>query len=209
MLDLPPCGCINVHASYLPRWRGAAPIQAAILSGDEFTGVSIMRMDAGIDTGPVYKQVKESILPDDTSDTLSNRLSILGKRTLLEVLPDILEGKLLPKEQVGDATYVSMMKKEDGILDWTKSAVELERQVRAYNDWPGAYTLWKDQALKIRKTCLLDEGKSKPGTHFISQGIPAVSTAKGSIGLLEVQPAGKKWMSGADFVRGIQGWQNG
>jgi len=206
VLDLPPCGCINVHASYLPRWRGAAPIQAAILSGDEFTGVSIMRMDAGIDTGPVYKQVKESILPDDTSDTLSSRLSIMGKNTLLEVLPDILEGKLLPKEQVGDATYVSMMKKEDGILDWTKTAAELERQVRAYNDWPGAYTLWKDQVLKIRKTCLLDEGKSKPGTHFISQGIPAVSTAKGSIGLLEVQPAGKKWMGGKDFLNGNPDW---
>ena len=206
VLELPLYGCINVHASYLPRWRGAAPIQAAILSGDPFTGVSIMRMDAGIDTGPVYKQVKESILAEDTSDSLSRRLSALGKKTLLEVLPDILSGKFQPKEQTGEPTYVSMMKKEDGLLEWTKSAAELERQVRAYNDWPGSYTFWKDQMLKIRKVKVLDISRGEPGTRFVEQGIPAISTIDGTLGLLELQPAGKKWMSGKDFLNGNPDW---
>ena len=206
VLDLPLYGCINVHASYLPRWRGAAPIQAAILSGDPFTGVSIMRMDAGIDTGPVYKQVKESILAEDTSDSLSRRLSALGKKTLLEALPDILSGKLQPKEQTGEPTYVSMMKKEDGLLEWTKTATELERQVRAYNDWPGSYTFWKDQMLKIRKVKVLDISRGEPGTRFVEQGIPAICTIDGTLGLLELQPAGKKWMSGKDFLNGNPDW---
>ena len=206
VLDLPPLGCINVHASYLPRWRGAAPIQAAIYNGDEFTGVSIMRMDAGIDTGPVFKKVKEMIHADDTSDTLSKRLSKLGRDTLLEVLPDILEKKLFPVDQTGDPTYVSMMKKEDGQLDWTKSAVALERQVRAYNDWPGAYMTWQDQILKIRLAKVVEIQKGEPGSRFIFQGLPAVTTSQGSLCLLEVQPSGKKWMGGKDFLNGNSAW---
>jgi methionyl-tRNA formyltransferase len=206
VLDLPPLGCINVHASYLPRWRGAAPIQASILNGDEYTGVSIMRMDAGIDTGPVYTMVKEKILAEDTSDTLSTRLSELGCKTLLEVLPDILEKKLLPFEQTGEPTYVSMMKKEDGLLDWSKSAKALERQVRAYNDWPGAYMNWQGQILKIRQAKVVETQKSEPGSRFIFQGLPVVTTSEGGLCLLDVQPAGKKWMGGKDFLNGNPSW---
>jgi len=206
VLDLPPLGCINVHASYLPRWRGAAPIQAALLDGDEYTGVAIMRMDAGIDTGPVYTQVKEMIRPDDTAITLGQRLSELGSRTLLEVLPAILQGKLAPKEQIGEPTYASMLKKEDGLLDWAKSAVELERRVRAYNDWPGAYTLWQGQPLKIRRAGVVSSEGRPSGAQFVAQGFPAVTTAEGGLTLLEVQPAGKKWMSGKDFLNGNPTW---
>jgi methionyl-tRNA formyltransferase len=206
VLDLPPCGCINVHASYLPRWRGAAPIQAAILNGDAFTGVSIMRMDAGIDTGPVFTQVKEPILADDTSETLSRRLAQLGKSTLLEVLPAILNGELIPKEQFGEATYISMMTKENGLLDWTKPAEALERQVRAYHDWPGTFTFWLDQMLKVRQARVLESNKEQMGTRFVLQGLPAVATSEGALCLVEVQPAGKKWMSGKDFLNGNPNW---
>ena len=206
VLDLPPCGCINVHASYLPRWRGAAPIQAAILHGDAFTGVSIMRMDAGIDTGPVFTQVKEPISADDTSETLSRRLAQLGKSTLLEVLPVILSGELLPKEQSGEATYISMMTKENGLLDWSKPAAALERQVRAYHDWPGTFTFWQEQMLKVRQAKVLESTKEQMGTRFVQQGLPAVATSEGALCLVEVQPAGKKWMSGKDFLNGNPNW---
>ena len=209
VLDLPPCGCINVHASYLPRWRGAAPIQAAIMSGDAFTGVSIMRMDAGIDTGWVFKQVKVAILADDTENSLSTRLAILGRDTLLEVLPAIIDGSLTAKDQIGEATYASMLKKEDGALDWTRPAVELERLVRAYNDWPGAYIFWKEQLLKIRQVKVMEQADGKPGQHFIYQGLPAVSTGDSALCLLQVQPAGKKWMGGKDFLNGNPDWVGG
>ncbi|MHC1740900.1 MAG: methionyl-tRNA formyltransferase [Anaerolineaceae bacterium] len=206
VLDLPPFGCINVHASYLPRWRGAAPIQAAIFNGDEYSGISIMRMDAGIDTGPVYRQEKELISSDDTFDTLSLRLSKLGVKTLLECLPMIFGGKLTAKEQLGEATYVSMLNKEDGLLDWTKPAIELERLVRAYIDWPGAYTFWKELPLKVRKVKIVESSGMTTGMHFLNQGYPAVQTGEDALCLLEVQPAGKKWMSGKDFINGNLDW---
>jgi methionyl-tRNA formyltransferase len=208
VLDLPVHGCINVHASHLPRWRGAAPIQAAICAGDASTGVSIMRMDTGVDTGPVYEQAVETIRVDDTADSLSNRLSVLGKETLLAVLPDILTGKLLPKNQQEDqATYASMLKKEDGQMDCSLTAVDLERKVRAFNDWPGTYTFWKGQILKIR-AALVDSGRSgKPGEHYIHQGKPAIVTKQSGLVFIEVQPAGKKWMGGRDFLNGNPDWE--
>ncbi|MEA5079966.1 MAG: methionyl-tRNA formyltransferase [Anaerolineaceae bacterium] len=209
VLDLPQYGCINVHASYLPRWRGAAPIQAAILNGDAYTGVSIMRMDAGIDTGPVFYQEKMDILQNDTADTLSQRLSALGRETLLKVLPQIFEGQLTAQLQNDSkATYVSMIKKEDGLLSWDQPAAALERKIRAYNDWPGAYTTWKEQTLKVRKAEVAAVGATQPGKRVLVHGNPAVLTAEGALVLLEVQPAGKKWMSGKDFLNGASDWQN-
>lgn len=208
VLDLPHLGCINVHASFLPRWRGAAPIQAAICAGDEKTGVSIMRMDAGVDTGPVFYQAAERILPDDTANSLSNRLSALGRDTLLAVLPKIIEGQLeaRPQSEVG-ATYASMLKKEDGQLDWNIWAEELERKVRAFNDWPGTFTFWKDQTLKVRSAKVIPGNGGIPGSRFIQQSTPAVMTCNGALALLEVQPAGKKWMSGKDFLNGNTDWE--
>lgn len=208
VLDLPPLGCINVHASYLPRWRGAAPIQAAILNGDEYTGVSIMRMDAGIDTGPVFFQTKVEIRAEETADTLSYRLAENGRDALLKVLPDILEGNMTARVQnEAEATYAPMLKKEDGLLDWTQPAQSLECKIRAYNDWPGAYTLWKEQILKIRKAEVLPRTDTCPGKHVLQKGMPAIETADGLLLLVEVQPAGKKWMSGKDFLNGTSDWQ--
>jgi methionyl-tRNA formyltransferase len=208
VLDLPRLGCVNVHASFLPRWRGAAPIQAAICAGDEKTGVSIMRMDAGVDTGPVFFQAAEPIHADDTADTLSKRLSVLGRETLLSVLPQIISGNLEAKPQPEtDATYASMLKKEDGQLDWSAHAEELERKVRAFNDWPGTFAFWKGQMLKVRSAKVVPEMNGNPGKHFIHQSAPAVLTGAGGLALLEVQPAGKKWMSGRDFLNGNADWE--
>lgn len=209
VLDLPEFGCINVHASYLPRWRGAAPIQAAILSGDDFTGVSIMRMDAGIDTGPVFYQEKVNILNEDNAVTLGTRLSQTGRTALLEVLPGIFEGRITARMQNdSQATYASMLKKEDGLLDWSQPAQVLERKVRAYNDWPGAYTVWKEQILKVKQTEVVPVANSTPGKHILFQGKPAVETSEGALCLLELQPAGKKWMNGKDFLNGNPDWKN-
>ncbi|MDD5368254.1 MAG: methionyl-tRNA formyltransferase, partial [Anaerolineaceae bacterium] len=146
VLDLPPHGCINVHASLLPRWRGAAPIQAALLAGDPVTGVTIMRMDAGIDTGDILTQRVAPILPEDSAGSLSERLSILGAQLLVETLPGYLEGSIHPRTQdSARATLARLLKKEDGQLDFTQPVASLSRRVRALSPWPGAYTWWLGQ----------------------------------------------------------------
>ena len=150
VLDLPHFGCINVHASLLPRWRGAAPIQAAILHGDAQTGVTIMRMDAGIDTGGILSQRAITIRPDDTALSLSARLAELGAKLLVETLPPYLEGRLQVQTQdEQSSSYAPMLKKEDGALDFNKPVHVLERQVRAYDPWPGTFMEWKGQPIKI------------------------------------------------------------
>lgn len=207
VLELAPFGCINVHASYLPRWRGAAPIQAAILSGDEFTGVSIMKLDPGIDTGPVYTQRKEVIRDEDTAVSLEERLSFLGAELLMETLPGILSGDLTPSAQVETrATYASMLHKEDGLLDWGQPAEQLARKVRAYYDWPGAYFMKEGLKFKLRKTQALSDLHLKPGEFGQHKGYPVVGTATGALALIEIQPAGKSWMDGRAFLNGNPGW---
>ena len=152
VLDLPHYCCINVHASLLPRWRGAAPIQAAILNGDETTGITIMRMDPGIDTGPILSQHPLPISPEDTAGTLSSKLAELGADLLIETLPAYLTGRRLPEPQDESlATYAPMIKKEDGLLDFTATAANLERKIRAFNPWPGSYTFWNGQMLKLQR----------------------------------------------------------
>jgi methionyl-tRNA formyltransferase len=205
VLDLPKYGCINVHASYLPRWRGAAPIQAAILAGDEFTGVSIMKMDAGIDTGPVLSMVKVTIDKDETARTLEKKLSEAGSDLLLETLPQYLDGRLEPKTQSETgSTYARMLKKQDGELDFSKPAAELERQIRAYDDWPGSFIFVGDQVLKVRKAEVIKTCEIAAGIHGVCKGSPAIGTCSGTLLLQEVQPSGKKWMSGSNYLRGNQ-----
>lgn len=205
VLDLPPYGCINVHASYLPRWRGAAPIQAAILSGDEYTGVSIMKMDAGIDTGPVLAKIKVSIDAMETAKTLEKKLAAVGSELLIKTLPFYLEGKITPVDQPATgSTYAGMLKKQDGLLDFSKPALEIERQVRAYDDWPGTFMVVHGQILKIRRVVVVEEQHGQAGKRGIIAGKPVVGTSQGSLILEEVQPAGKKWMSGQDYLRGNQ-----
>ncbi len=203
VLDLPKYGCINVHASYLPRWRGAAPIQAAILAGDEYSGVSIMRMDAGIDTGPVLAMEKVAVEKQETALTLEKKLAKTGSNLILKNLPLYLSGQIspIPQPETG-STYASLLKKQDGLLDFTQPAIELERKVRAYDDWPGTFTTVKDQILKIRKVRLYAGKTLSAGRRDASEGYPLVGTADGTLLLEEVQPAGKKWMNGKDYLRG-------
>ncbi|MBA3074107.1 MAG: methionyl-tRNA formyltransferase [Anaerolineae bacterium] len=208
VLDLPKLGCINVHASYLPRWRGAAPIQAAILHGDEFTGVSIMKMDAGIDTGPVLIQEKVYLAENETLSSLTDKLSILGGSLLLDALEDYIAGRLSPTAQPesGD-TYAGMLNKEDGLLDFSKSAIQIDRKVRALNDWPGTFCEINGQFLKVRKVKIQHSETQPAGMRNVLDKVPAISTPDGWVLLLEVQPAGKKWMTGTDFLRGFQNWK--
>ncbi|MCX6034233.1 MAG: methionyl-tRNA formyltransferase [Chloroflexi bacterium] len=207
LLDLPRYGCINVHGSLLPRGRGAAPIQAAILAGDQETGITIMKMDPGVDTGPILSQRTLPITPDDTGGMLFEKMASLGAELLLETLPRYLSGVLVPRPQPEEgATYAPLLKKEDGFLDFTRPAIELERRVRAMNPWPGAYFDWNGAPLKVLRASL--SGEKSPGVkrRLTFDGRPAVGTSEGILVLEEVQPAGKKVMPGRAFLAGTRAW---
>jgi len=208
VLDLPPYGCINVHASLLPRWRGAAPVNAAVLAGDDETGVTIMKMDAGLDTGPMLTQKSIRLTEDDTAGSVAKALSRLGAGLLIETLPDYISGKLIPQPQPDQgATYAPMLKKEDGLLDFSRPAVELERRVRAMNPWPGAWFEWNGNPFKVAKASVVSGQKGLvSGNRFTVGGRPAVQSAEGALILDEVQPAGKKVMSGKSFLAGARDW---
>jgi methionyl-tRNA formyltransferase len=210
VLYLPRYGCINVHASLLPRWRGAAPIQAAILAGDVETGITIMRMDPGVDTGPVLRQRQVAIQPDDTAGSLGVRLAEMGADLLIETLPDYLSGALEPVAQdEREATYAPMLKKEAGQLDFTRPAEELVRQVRAFNPWPGTFTYWRGQPLKILRSHAVEIASPGSGRTLVTAGQPVIGTGEGILVLDEVQPAGKRPMSGQAFLSGARDWQGG
>jgi methionyl-tRNA formyltransferase len=207
ILDLPPRHCLNVHASLLPRWRGAAPIAAAIMAGDEVTGVTIMQMDEGLDTGPILSQREEIIRPDDTTDSLEERLSLLGAELLLDTLPPYLAGELIPQPQPEEGiSLCRVLKKEDGRLDWTRTAVELDRQIRALTSWPGAFTTWKGKRLKVLRATPLPglEGAQPPGTVIGREDGAAVATGEGALQLVEIQLAGKRAMPVEVFLHGQQ-----
>ena len=206
VLELPRYGCINIHASLLPRWRGAAPINAAILHGDEETGVTIMQMDVGLDTGPMLRQRSIPLTRQDTAGSVFDRLSTLGADLLLETLPDYLSGKLTPFPQPEEGvTYAPMLKKEEGQLDFTHDVYELERRVRAFNPWPGAFMDFNGASLKIHRARVETEAASV-GQRLIVQNQPAIGARGGVLILEEVQPAGKKTMSGKSFLAGARDW---
>ena len=206
VLELPRYGCVNVHASLLPRWRGAAPINAAILAGDEETGVTIMRMDVGLDTGPMLAKRSIRLTRDDTAGSVFETLSTLGADLLLETLPDYLSGKLTPTPQPEQgATHAPMLKKEEGKLDFTRDANELERRVRAFNPWPGAFMEFDGTILKIHRAHV-EQGNVEAGERLIVQNQPAVGARGGVLVVDEVQPAGKKSMSGKSFLAGARDW---
>ena len=193
LLDIPGRGCINVHTSLLPRWRGASPIQSAILAGDSETGVTLMFMDAQLDHGDIICQGREPIRPDDTGATLHDRLAGLGANLLAETLTR----SDWPRQAQDEAqvTHARKFTKADGRIDWTQSAVEIDRKIRAFNPWPGAFTEREGNLLKIWKVELLPA----PAT-----GPDIMNTGSGTIRLLEVQPAGGKRMSFAAYARGRQ-----
>lgn len=208
VLDLPRYGCINVHASLLPRWRGAAPINAAILAGDEETGVTIMKLDVGLDTGPMLAAKSIRIGRDDTAGSVFQALSTLGADLLLDTLPGYLEGNLRPVPQPEEGvTYAPMLKKEDGLLDFARPAIELERRVRAMNPWPGAWMEWKGSPLRVLRVSTSSGDHNLPGgTRLTVEGKPAIQSADGALVLEEVQPAGRKVMPGKSFLAGARDW---
>jgi methionyl-tRNA formyltransferase len=213
VLDLPPHGCLNVHGSLLPRHRGAAPIAAAILAGDAETGITIMRMEAGLDTGPTLISRALPIRPDDTTETLTQRLAPLGAGLLLEAIAEYLTGRLQPVAQDNErATYAPQLKKEDGKLDFTRPASELERRVRALTPWPGTFAHWPNpvtgemRTLKILRAAVLDQRIATAGEVAATPHGPAVGADAGALLLLEVQPPGKRPMPAADFARGARGF---
>jgi len=193
VLDLPGFGCINVHGSLLPRWRGAAPIQAAILHGDEETGITIMKIDAGVDTGPILKQKSIRIGNDDTSESLGKSLSQLGADLLIETLGDYLTGNLVPISQPEEgATYAPRLEKENGFLDFSKSALELDRQVRAFFPWPGTFIEIGNERIKVTSTKVVENVNLKPGERGLVSDFPIVGTSQGGLMLELVQPAGSR-----------------
>lgn len=206
ILDLPPKGCLNVHASLLPRWRGASPIQHAILAGDKETGVTLMRMDEGMDTGPVYVQDAIPIGPRETAATLHDRLSELGAQMLTKYLPDILAGYLQAVAQDETcATYAPLIKKEDGAIDWRQSSLYIDRQIRAMTPWPGAFTIWQGQHLKVLSAEPIARGAwstGAPGQVVARDDVAAVLTGEGALELQVVQLAGKRATDIDDFLRG-------
>jgi methionyl-tRNA formyltransferase len=206
VLDLPPHGCLNVHASLLPRWRGAAPIHAAILAGDAETGVTIMKMDPGLDTGPILSQRALRLAPDDTTGSVSEKLSRLGADLLLETIPGFIAGAIQPWPQpAGGVTLAPTLKKEQGRLDFEQSAGELERRVRAFHPWPGAFMDLDGAPLKIHRAHV-EAGNARAGERLIDRNRPAVGARGGLLVLDEVQPAGKKPMDGKAFLAGARGW---
>ena len=203
VLELPERGSLNVHASILPRWRGAAPIQAAIRNGDSETGVTIMLMDAGLDTGPILSQRAIAIEVDDTGGALTERLSYIGGELLIETIPSYLVGDIAPRPQNETlATHAPMLAKGDGKLDLQDSAEQLARQIRAFDPWPGTFLIWGDRRLAIKRAHSVSINGMATGRVTMIGNAPAVSTGDGALVLDIVQPAGKRAMSGDAFLNG-------
>jgi methionyl-tRNA formyltransferase len=224
ILELPPLGCLNVHASLLPRHRGAAPILAAILAGDVVTGVCLMQMEVGLDTGPVLARRSTPIAPTDDTPALTERLALLGRDVLVETLPRWAGGEIVPVPQDDSvATYAPKVERQDGRLDWSLPTVDLWRRVRAYRGWPSAFTMWQGKQLKVlaarpgvslptalsqRERGTTGEGPLPPGRVILVEDggaqVPAVVTGDGALLLDLVALEGKRPTSGADFVRGYR-----
>lgn len=204
VLGIPPFGCINIHPSLLPRHRGPTPIPAAILAGDDRTGVSIMLLDQGVDSGPVLAQRKVEIAPQDTTGTLTEKLSRIGADLLMQTLPRWLSRSIDPQPQrEEDATYTSLISKADGEIDWKLPAYRIWRRVRAYNPWPGCYTAWKGKRLRVDDALPMPGDRGEPGRVLpLDEGEVAVQTGEGILMLLTVQLEGKKRMCADEFLRG-------
>jgi methionyl-tRNA formyltransferase len=204
MLDIPRYGAINVHASLLPRWRGAAPIHRALLAGDRVTGISIMRMDAGLDTGPVLMQEAIPITEDDTAGTLHDRLATLGARLIVQALDKLQTGELEARPQPAEgATYAEKLDKRESRLDWTESASAVGRRVRAFSPSPGASARVRGVELKIFR-CVTAAGRGKPG-EVVGAGSEGVLVAcgDGTVLITELQRSGGKRLAAAEFLRGF------
>lgn len=212
ILQLPALGCINLHASYLPAYRGAAPIHRAVIDGAEFSGVSVIEMSPELDAGNIIMQEKEDISPFDTAGTLHDRLAVRGAFLLLKAVDLLARGvttEALPQDHLR-ATYAPSLGPEDERLDWSRSAAEIYNRIRGLNPWPGAYTYFEGKRLKIWRAALpeknsIDADRHPPGTIVaFSQESLTVATGKGVLTLLDLQPAGKKTMDAGSFCCGYR-----
>ncbi|MCE2456911.1 MAG: methionyl-tRNA formyltransferase [Dehalococcoidia bacterium] len=205
VLETPEYGCLNIHPSLLPKFRGPSPVISAILEGEETSGVTIMLLDEGMDTGPLLAQESVVIGNDETSDKLTNRLFDLGADLLVQTLDEWVSGNITPSSQDDhEATITRLLKREDGLIDWSESAIEIERRIRAFTPWPGTFTSWNGSTLKVLRGKVIPEDcQAEPGTVCIDQGDRVlVSTGAGALKLLEVQLEGRPRSRSADFARG-------
>ncbi|MDO4324485.1 MAG: methionyl-tRNA formyltransferase [bacterium] len=209
LLEIPKYGCVNVHASLLPMYRGAAPINWVIINGEKETGITTMQMDTGIDTGDILEQRVVAIAPDETAGSLSEKLSIAGGELILSTLKKLEEGTLAPVAQEGETCYVKMLHKAQGDIDWTKDAASIERLVRGLNPWPSAYTQYEDKTVKIWAADVVacdaeDAAHRQAGCVWkVTKDRIYVQTGKGSLAIREIQLQGKKRMDTASFLRGF------
>ncbi|MBA7626607.1 Methionyl-tRNA formyltransferase [subsurface metagenome] len=210
VLDIPGCRCINIHPSLLPRFRGVSPVAAAILAGDEFTGVSIMLMDRGLDTGPVLARAQIPISAQDTTGSLTAKLALIAAQLLSEILSRWSRGELTPQPQnEAEATYSGSISKEEGEIDWRLPAVGIWRRVRAFQPWPGCYTRWRGRQLKVIEAVPLSAIRALEVGQVValtsateSEAAFGISTGEEILGVLRVQLEGKRAMSATEFLRG-------
>lgn len=202
VLDLPRFGSLNIHASLLPRWRGAAPIQAAVRAGDAVSGITIMRMDAGLDTGPILTQREIALAAGETGASLHDKLSALGGELLIDTLPGYLDGRIVPQAQDDElATLAPRIQKDEGRIDWSRPALDIDRLVRAFTPWPGTFTYWGGKLLKILAGAP-GEGRAEPGQAIVRDGALAIGTGDGLYVPARLQLEGRAAASAADFLRG-------
>ncbi len=203
ILEIPKYGCINIHASLLPKYRGASPIQAAILNGDKETGVTIILMDEKMDRGEIVQSAKCKVQKDVTFSELHDELARMGAELLIETLPKWFSGQIKPKTQdESNATYTKILKKEDGQINWNKSAEVIERQIRAFMPWPGSFCFWNNKRLKIVKAKVLNINKTEPGKVYKIDSKLAVQTGENMLELERIQLEGKREMDIEEFLRG-------
>lgn len=207
VLSIPRLGCLNIHASLLPRWRGAAPIQRAIMAGDKTTGITIMQMDEGLDTGDMLIKHEYALAQDETAQTLHDQLAKMGGEAITEALDLLAQGKLTPEKQNDDAsTYAKKLKKEEGLIDWAHPAKDLERKIRAFNPWPVAFVEWSGKPLRIWQAQVINlQTNEEPGTLISAsrEGID-ISTPEGVLRILKLQLPGGKPISASDFYNAHQ-----
>lgn len=206
ILELPKYGCINEHASILPAYRGAAPIQWALLDGQKTTGISIMQMNEGLDTGDVLSVKEVAIAEDETTGSLFGKLSAVGAELLVETIKEIEAGTAVrtPQPEQSTTSYARMLRKSDGLIDWKRSAEEIERFIRGMDPWPGAFTTMNGKIIRIWKSAICDSPGGEPGSVISTKDGAVISTGSGGLRLLELQMEGKKRMECAAFLRGCR-----
>jgi methionyl-tRNA formyltransferase len=205
IIDIAPLGIVNVHASLLPKYRGAAPIQWAIARGETRTGVTTMRIDAGLDTGDMLLARETAVGPEENAVELSARLAEMGADLLIETLDGLEAGVIAPRQQdPAQATYAPLLKKEDGLIDWRRPAPSIHNQVRGLQPWPGAYTTFRGQTLRVWRTRVVEPAEGTAPGRFAGLRPPAVACGAGAIELVEIQLEGRRRMPGADFANGYR-----